>query len=53
MTNRRWLPFTQLLAALLVASLTAPRLQAQTQASLSEPSNFMCHTTFELSRPLG
>jgi len=53
MTNRRWLLLTQLLVALFVASLTAPRAQAQTQAALSEPSNFMSLTTFELSLPLG
>jgi len=53
MTNRRWRLLTQLLVALFIASLTAQRAQAQTQAALSEPSNFMSLTTFELSMPLG
>jgi len=51
MTTRRWLLLTQLLVALSIVPLTA--LRAHAQASLSEPSNFMSLTTFELSIPIG
>lgn len=51
MTNRRWLLLTQLLIGLFIALLTA--LRAGAQQALSEPSNFMSLTTFELSLPLG
>jgi hypothetical protein len=52
MTTRRWLPLAQLLFALGVVPLATRRADAQ-QAALSEPSNFMSLTTFDLSVPLG
>ena len=51
MTNRRCFPLAELLVALFVVPLTA--LHARAQASLSEPSNFMSLTTFEVSAPIG